>query len=179
MRLSDGPGYTPQHGKSTEQVGGGITANGPRQSREPSTWQGVAFRPPVASPPQGPRRTGAAKVAAVSSSQTRQRAKVLQARCTPEEFAKAAADARTAGLSVSGYMRSLLAGEVTSHTRRAKPPPEIKALAILLGQLGKAGSNLNQLARLGNRGQPIPLPELMETLAAVRAAAEKVRQALK
>lgn len=163
-------------------MGGDITANGPRQSREPSTWQGVAFRPPVASPPKSSRlglSPRAERVAVVSASQTRQRAKVLQARCTPEEFAKAAADAQAAGLSVSGYMRSLLAGEVTTHTRRAKPPPEIKALAILLGQLGKAGSNLNQLARLGNRGQPVPLAELMETLAAVRAAAEKVRQALK
>ena len=179
LHLGDGPGYTPQHGKPTEQVGGVYNANGPRQSREPSTWQGVAFRPPVASPPEGPRRTGAAKVAAVSVSQKRERRYLVSAAVNEAERERAKANARAAGLSVSGYMRSLLSGEVTPHTRRAKPPPEIKALAILLGQLGKAGSNLNQLARLGNRGQPIPLPELMETLAAVRAAAEKVRQALK
>ena len=115
----------------------------------------------------------------MSTSQTRQRAKVLQVRLTPDESAAIEAKAHTTGLSLSGYARQTLLGEPTQRTRRAKPSPDVQALAILLGQLGKAGSNLNQLARLGNRGQPIPLPELMETLAAVRAAAEKVRQALK
>ena len=138
--------------------------------------------PPVASPPKSPRLgllPRAGRVAVVSASQTRQRAKVLQVRLTPDESAAIEAKAHTTGLSLSGYARQTLLGEPTQRTRRAKPSPDVQALAILLGQLGKAGSNLNQLARLGNRGQPIPLPELMETLAAVRAAAEKVRQALK
>lgn len=139
----------------------------------------MAFRPPVASPPEGPRRTGAAKVAAVSSSQTRQRGKILAARFADPEAAEIEAKARAAGVSVAGYLRESALERETPGTQRAAPLPERQALAILLGQLGKAGSNLNQIARLGNRGQPIPLPELMETLAAVRAAAEKVRQALK
>ena len=139
----------------------------------------MAFRPPVASPPEGPRRTGAAKVAAVSSSQTRQRGKIRAARFADPEAAEIEAKARAAGVSVAGYLRESALERETPGTQRAAPLPERQALAILLGQLGKAGSNLNQIARLGNRGQPIPLPELMETLAAVRAAAEKVRQALK
>ena len=114
----------------------------------------------------------------MSASQTRQRAKVLQVRLTPDERAKVAAAASASGLSLSGYARETLLGEVTPGTQRAAPTPDIKALAILLGQLGKAGSNLNQLARLGNQGRPVPLAELMETLAATRAAAERVRQAL-
>ncbi len=117
-------------------------------------------------------------MAVVSASQTRQRAKVLQVRLTPDESAAIEAKARATGLSLSGYARETLLGAPTPRTQRAAPPPDVQALAILLGQLGKAGSNLNQLARLGNQGQPVPLPELMETLAATRAAAEKVRQAL-
>jgi hypothetical protein len=117
-------------------------------------------------------------VAAVSSSQTRQRAKVLQVRLTPEERAKVAAAASASGLSLSGYARETLLGEPTPRTQRAAPPPEVQALAIVLGQLGKIGANLNQLAKLGNQGQPVPTLELSATLAAVRLAAERVRQTL-
>ena len=117
-------------------------------------------------------------MAAVSASQSRQRAKVLQVRLTPEERAQVAAAASASGLSLSGYARETLLGEPTPRTQRAAPTPEAEALARLLGQLGKVGANLNQLAKLGNQGQPAPLAEVMETLAAVHAAAEKVRQAL-
>ena len=114
----------------------------------------------------------------MSASQSRQRVKVLQVRLAPDESAAIEAQARAAGLSLSGYARETLLGAETPRTQRAAPTPDIKALAILLGQLGKVGANLNQLARLGNQGRPVPLAELMETLAATRAAAEKVRQTL-
>ena len=54
--------------------------------------------------------------------------------------------------------------------------PEAKALAALIGQLGMIGSNLNQLAKLGNQGQAVPMLELSATLAAIRLAAEQIRQ---
>ena len=114
----------------------------------------------------------------MSVSQKRERRYLVSAAVNEAERARAREQAREAGLSVSGYMRSLLTGEVTPRTQRAAPTPEIKALAILLGQLGKVGANLNQLARLGNQGQPVPTLELSATLAAVRLAAERVRQAL-
>lgn len=114
----------------------------------------------------------------MSASQTRQRAKVLQVRLTPDERAKVAAAASASGLSLSGYARETLLGAETPGTQRAAPTPEIKALAILLGQLGKVGANLNQLTKLGNQGQPVPTLELSATLAAIRLAAERVRQAL-
>jgi hypothetical protein len=118
-------------------------------------------------------------VAAVSASQKRERAKVLQVRLSPEEHAKVAAAASASGLSLSGYARETLLGEPTLRTQRAAPTPEIKTLAALLGKLGMVGNNLNQLARLGNQGQPVPTLELSATLAAIRLAAEKVRQTLK
>ncbi len=114
----------------------------------------------------------------MSSSQKRQRGKILAARFADAEAAEIEAKALAEGVSVAGYLRESALERETPGTQRAAPLPERQALAILLGQLGKAGSNLNQLARLGNRGQPVPLAELMETLAATRAAAEKVRQTL-
>jgi len=112
----------------------------------------------------------------VSASQKRERAKVLQVRLSPEERAKVAAAASASGLSLSGYARETLLGEPTPRTQRAAPTPEAKALARLIGQLGMIGSNLNQLAKLGNQGQPLPQLELSATLAAVRLAAEQIRQ---
>lgn len=114
----------------------------------------------------------------MSSSQTRQRAKVLQVRLTTEERAKVAAAASASGLSLSGYARETLLGEPTPRTQRAAPTPEIKTLAVLLGKLGMVGNNLNQLARLGNQGQFIPPAELKTALAAVEAAAQRIEAAL-
>lgn len=114
----------------------------------------------------------------MSRSQKRERRYLVSAAVNEAERERAKANARAVGLSVSGYIRSLLTGAATPRTQRAAPTPEIKALAILLGQLGKAGSNLNQLARLGNRGQPIPPAELKAALAAVEAAAQRIEAAL-
>ena len=112
----------------------------------------------------------------MSASQTRQRAKVLQVRLTPAESATIEAKARASGLSLSGYARQTLLGEPTPRTQRAAPTPEAQALSALIGQLGKAGNNLNQLTKLGNQGRPLPMLELSATLAAIRLAAEKIRQ---
>lgn len=114
----------------------------------------------------------------MSASQKRERAKVLQVRLSPEEHAKVAAAVSASGLSLSGYARETLLGEPTPRTRRAKPGPDIKLLAVLLGKLGMIGSNLNQLARLGNQGQFIPPTELKAALAAVEAAAQRIEATL-
>ena len=114
----------------------------------------------------------------MSSSQKRERRRSLKTATTDAEAEEIEAKARAAGVSVAGYLRESALERETPGTQRAAPTPDVQALAILLGQLGKVGANLNQLARLGNQGRPVPLAELMETLAATRAAAEKVRQAL-
>lgn len=115
----------------------------------------------------------------MSASQTRQRAQVLQVRLSPDERATVAAGAQAAGLSLSGYARQTLLGQPKPRTRQAAPSPDVQALARLLGQLGRVGGNLNQLARQANQGQPLPADALADALAEVRAAAEQVRQALR
>ena len=112
----------------------------------------------------------------MSTSQKRERRYLVSAAVNDAERERAKANARAVGLSVSGYLRSLLTGEVTPRTHPAAPLPDAKALSALIGQLGKAGANLNQLTKLGNQGRPVPMLELSATLAAIRSAAEKIRQ---
>ena len=114
----------------------------------------------------------------MSSSQTRKRGKILAARFADAEAAEIEAKARAAGVSVAGYLRESALERETPGTQRSAPLPERQALVRLLGQLGMVGSNLNQLTKLGNQGQPLPMLELSATLAAIRLAAEQVRQTL-
>lgn len=115
----------------------------------------------------------------MSASQTRQRLQSVKVALTEAERATVAAGAEAAGLSLSGYARQTLLGQPTPRTRRAAPSPDVQAMARLLGQLGRVGGNLNQLARQANQGQPLPADALADALAEVRAAAEQVRQALR
>lgn len=138
-----------------------------------------ALRPPVASPrrPRLGLSPRAGEVAAMSTSDRRQRSPLV-VQLAPEERAQVAAAAQALGLSLSGYARQTLLGQPTPRTQKAAPPADVQALARLLGQLGKVGGNLNQLARTVNQGQSVPADELGAALAEVRAAAERVRQAL-
>ena len=112
-----------------------------------------------------------------SGSRTRQRSPV-SVMLTPAERAKAEADAVALGLTLSGYARSLLMGAETPGTPH-RPTHDVETLARLSGQLGKVGSNLNQLTRLGNQGEIVAPPELAACLAEVRALALKLDEALR
>ena len=114
----------------------------------------------------------------MSVSQNRNRRRSLKTATTDAEAEEIEAKARAAGVSVAGYLRESALERETPGTQRSAPLPERQALVRLLGQLGMVGSNLNQLTKLGNQGQPLPMLELSATLAAIRLAAEQVRQAL-
>jgi hypothetical protein len=86
-----------------------------------------------------------------SGSETRQRQKALRIRLTEAEHATIEAACERAGLSLAGYARSqLLSAPPVRQARR--PPVERAELARLLGELGKIGSNMNQIARVLNGG---------------------------
>lgn len=84
-------------------------------------------------------------------SETRKKSYVVASRFDAEEFAELDEAASRAGLTRSSYLRvQSLAKPKTRSTRRA--PVEKELLARLLGQIGKIGSNLNQIARASNMG---------------------------
>jgi hypothetical protein len=108
-----------------------------------------------------------------SGSQKRQRVKSLQIALTPEEFTVACERASAAGLSPSSYGRTLLLGAPGPRARRS-PPLNAELLAHAVAQLNKAGSNLNQIARILNSGQAVGSREAIEALTDTRAAVVQI-----
>ena len=117
----------------------------------------------------------AAEVASAprSGSQKRQRVKSLQIALTPEEFTVACERAAAAGLSPSSYGRALLLGAPGPRARRS-PPLNAELLAHAVAQLNKAGSNLNQIARILNSGQAVGSREAVDALKDTRAAVVQI-----
>ena len=98
----------------------------------------------------------------------------ISVRCTAKERSAIDEAAAQAGLSIGAYLRALALGNPGPRARR-RPPIEREKLARLLGELGKIGSNINQLAYAFNgRGR---LPDLAE-LSALRRELAQIRDAL-
>lgn len=73
-------------------------------------------------------------------------------RFSPQEREQAAAKAARAGLPISALIRHALLNVSPPRAAR-RPTVNHKAVARLLGELGKIGSNLNQLAKHANAGR--------------------------
>ena len=84
-----------------------------------------------------------------SGSETRKRSRFITVRVTPDELTIIKQDARSHGQSVGDLMRTNVL-----HIRLR--PSRIDRLAVsrLLGELGKIGSNINQIAYHLNAGRP-------------------------
>ena len=101
-----------------------------------------------------------------SGSDKRQRNRRISLRYTDDELNRIAAKADRAGLAVAAFLRaSALGGDAGPRSRR-RPPADHKALRQLLGECGRVGNNLNQIARRLNEGGPVNIPELRAALAA-------------
>ncbi len=59
-----------------------------------------------------------------------------------------------------------------------RPSPDKHELARLLGELGKIGSNLNQLAKSSNQGLIVFHNEILMALGGLKVAREKLLEAL-
>lgn len=108
-----------------------------------------------------------------SGTETRQRSKLLQVRVTPDELAEIVAQADRAQLTPASYARSVLLSAPAPRARR-RPSIEAETLGRLLGDLGKVGSNLNQIAHHLNAGRaevsPAALDAALSDVADIRAA---------
>jgi Bacterial mobilisation protein (MobC) len=89
------------------------------------------------------------------------RGRFIAVRCSEEEYAAISKAAEQAGLAVSAFLRAQALGEPGPRSVR-RPPLERRELARLHGQLGKVGSNINQLAHAYNRTKLMPgFPEIL------------------
>jgi hypothetical protein len=93
----------------------------------------------------------------MSRSKKRKRTEIIHARVTQAEKADVAAKAKAAG-GISALFRTAVLGY--------KPPKskvDTQAVAKLLAELGKIGSNVNQIAKHLNAGRPGDTMENMLT----------------
>lgn len=96
-------------------------------------------------------------------SEKRKREKHLTFRLSSEERSAIDAAAEAAGLTPGSYARQILFGAPQPRSVRRRVADHA-VLARLLGQAGKIGSNLNQLARASNGGAAVCEAELLEAL---------------
>lgn len=107
-----------------------------------------------------------------TGSENRQRQRMVSFRVDPNEYARIRAEADRAGVTVGTFVRDVLIG--AQAPRRVRRPPAAKAeLVRILGELGKIGSNVNQLAAKANVGalrvlDPMVLAQLQDDLDELR-----------
>ena len=109
-------------------------------------------------------------------SETRKKSIPVTSRYDLAEFAELEEAASRAGMTRASFQRvQSLAEPKTRSTRRA--PIERETLAKVLGQLGKIGSNLNQIARAANLNQA-ERAEIGTTVAELRGLLPALLEAL-
>ncbi len=102
--------------------------------------------------------------------------KFIAERCTLDDHAFIGETAAQAGMSIGAFLRTLALG--TAGARAVKRPLiEREQLARLLGEIGKLGSNVNQIARWANTDRAPPsfaeIVKMREDIAAMRAEVMK------
>ena len=112
-----------------------------------------------------------------SGTEKRARSAHLTIRFTPEERASIDAAAERAGLTSGSYARQTLLGAPAPRQMR-RPPVERRELARLLGELGKIGGNLNQLAKATNQGLTVYQNEILLALGGLKVVREAILKAL-
>lgn len=110
-------------------------------------------------------------------SDKRHRQKRLTIRFDDNEWEAIQTRATDAGVSVAGYSRAVILNTKPLRASR-KPSVDTVHLAQTLAQLGKIGSNVNQLAKLAHLGGWPDHDDLATASAAVRNACDSVLRAL-
>lgn len=88
----------------------------------------------------------------ISGSERRRRTYILAVRLNDGEKEDLDARIETAGITKAAYARFALFNKPPPRAAR-RPTADHRAVASLLGHLGKIGSNINQLAKHANAGR--------------------------
>ena len=108
-----------------------------------------------------------------SGSETRRRNTSIMVRVTPEERDVIDDLALRRGLTLGAFLRAAALGDAGPRSL-TRIPADAAMLQQLLGQIGKVGGNLNQIARQMNTGGAADAAEVRAALAAF----DEVRQAI-
>jgi len=100
-----------------------------------------------------------------SGSDKRQRGHTVTVRLTGDERATLDALSSRSGLTAGAFIRAAAFGDAGPRAQR-RPPADHKALRQLLGECGRIGNNLNQIARHLNTGGLADIAELTAACAA-------------
>lgn len=112
-----------------------------------------------------------------SGSETRQRNRVLQVRLSESEFAEIEAMADRVELAPASYARSILLDTPAPRAKR-RPAVDTVRVAKLLGEIGKIGSNVNQIAHQLNAGKGVSPPAVVSALQDVAEMRKACMEAL-
>lgn len=96
-----------------------------------------------------------------SGTDKRQRTVTVTVRLTVDERARLEDLSSRSGLAAGAFMRAATFGNAGPRAQR-RPPVDHVALRQLLGELGRVGNNINQIARAVNTGEAPDAPELRE-----------------
>lgn len=97
-------------------------------------------------------------------SEQRQKHRIANFRVTPEEYQQIEVNASHAGLTAGSYMRSRSLAAPTTRAMR-RPVVQQVILSRLTAELGRSGSNLNQIARAMNSGETVVIDQIQSALA--------------
>lgn len=112
-----------------------------------------------------------------SGSANRKRTKQCLVRFTDDEFEQVVGKADRAGIAAAAFLRAAALGDPGPRARR-RPPADHQALRRILGELGRVGNNINQIAYHLNCGEGMSLPELRQALAAYLEIRNAIFEAL-
>ena len=113
----------------------------------------------------------------MQKSEKRQRTKIINFRVLPEELNLFQQRCQASGLSKSDYFRQTCLDSKPLRKRKA-PTTDTAALLHLLGQIGRLGNNLNQIAKAQNMGYLSTHGELNEALTELKSLRLQIRKAL-
>jgi hypothetical protein len=104
--------------------------------------------------------------------------KFIAVRVTDADRERIKEKAQEAGYKIGGYLRALALGSAGPRAVKG-PRVEREQLARVLGEIGKVGSNVNQLAKWSNTEKaPASAGELAQIRADIAAMREAVMKAL-
>jgi hypothetical protein len=106
-------------------------------------------------------------------SEKRQRQNFLIARCTATEKAIAEDNARNRGLSLGDYIRLVALGQKPLHIVR-RNSAKAEAILLLKAELGKIGSNINQVAKVANTRGTVEREQIQALLDALAQCHDEI-----